>query len=328
MVERIKEVAEQGSIFGAPTELEVKLGETLTRSASLDKLRIVNTGTEATMHAIRLAIHHTGRKKVLKIEGGYHGTHPFNFPSELVDSVHFNSIGAISDKLSTKEYACLIIEPAMGNIGVINPNEGYLESVREVTERTGTLMIADEVITGYRTGFFPYYVSKKIEPDLATFAKIIGGGLPLAAYGGREDIMKKVRPSGQFPQAGTFSGNPLSVAAGFETLKILSREDYTRLKMLTETAVKELSESGLTVNSNTGMLSLFFSKSRIESAVGAMKSDKGLYFRFFEKAMSAGIFLAPSFDETIFISFAHNEKEVKETFSFLAEEAKKLWKAR
>ena len=327
VVKKIKETVEMGTIYGAPTEQEVQFGELITKSSTLDKIRIVNSGTEATMHAIRLAKHYTKRKKILKINGGYHGTHPFNFPSNLVESVEFNSLQSVKEKLSGKEFGCLILEPVMGNIGVIPPETGFLEQVREMTEKTGTLMIVDEVITGFRTGFFPYYVSEKIEPDLATFAKIIGGGLPLAVYGGREEIMKEVRPQGTFPQAGTFSGNPLSVTAGLETLKILSNKDYASLKKLTDLAVKQLSESELTVNSQTGMLSIFFTREKIKNASEATKSRKELYFRLFEKALEAGIYLAPSFDETIFISFAHKEKEVKELFQFLGEEAKKLWKA-
>ena len=327
VVKKIKETVEMGTIYGAPTEQEVQFGELITKSSTLDKIRIVNSGTEATMHAIRLAKHYTKRKKILKINGGYHGTHPFNFPSNLVESVEFNSLQSIKEKLSGREFACLILEPVMGNIGVIPPETGFLEQVRDVAEKTGTLMIVDEVITGFRTGFFPYYVSEKIEPDLATFAKIIGGGLPLAVYGGREEIMKEVRPQGTFPQAGTFSGNPVSVTAGLETLKILSNKDYASLKKLTDLAVKQLSESELTVNSQTGMLSIFFTREKIKNASEASKSRKELYFRLFERALEAGIYLAPSFDETIFISFAHKEKEVKESFQFLGEETKKLWKA-
>jgi glutamate-1-semialdehyde 2,1-aminomutase len=326
VVKKVTETIELGTLFGAPTEQEVQFGELLSRSSSLDMIRLVNTGTEATMHAIRLAKHFTNRKKVLKINGGYHGTHTFNFTSDLTESVEFNSIDAIEKKLSSKEFACLILEPVMGNIGVINPEPGYLEEVREVTEQTGTLMIVDEVITGYRTGFFPFYASKRLAPDLVTFAKIIGGGLPLAAYGGREEIMKEVRPSGTFPQAGTYSGNPVSVAAGLETLKILSEKNYSSLKDLTDVAVKLLSESGLTVNSQTGMLSVFFTGEPVRNASDAQRTRKELYFSLFERALKSGIYIAPSFDETIFISFAHNREEVEKAFQFISEEARKIWK--
>ncbi|MEM0136655.1 MAG: aminotransferase class III-fold pyridoxal phosphate-dependent enzyme [Thermoplasmatales archaeon] len=328
VVRKVEETIQNGTLFGAPTEQEVRLGELLTNTAKLDKVRLVNSGTEATMHAVRLAIHHTGRKKILKVIGGYHGTHPFNFDSELVESIDFNSQDKAREKLKSKEFACFIVEPVMGNTGVVPPEPGFLETVREITEDTGTLMIFDEVITGYRTGFYPYYVLKKLEPDLATFGKIIGGGFPLAAFGGREDIMREVRPSGSFPQAGTFSGNPVSVTAGLETLKILSTKDYSHLKRLTDIAVGRLSESGLTVNSQTGMLSLFFSEESVVKASDAKKSRKDLYFHLFKSALEAGIYLAPSYDETIFISFEHTERDVKDAFEFLGEEAKRLWKGR
>jgi glutamate-1-semialdehyde 2,1-aminomutase len=328
VINRIRETLEIGTMFGAPTEQEVQFGEIFAKAAALDKIRFVNTGTEATMHSIRLAIHHTKRKKVLKIKGGYHGTHQFNFDSDYVESVEFNSPEMIKEKLSGGEFACLILEPVMGNLGVINPEEGYLEEVREITENTGTLLIIDEVITGFRTGFFPYHATKRIDPDLATYAKIIGGGLPLGAFGGKEEIMKEVRPSGAFPQAGTYSGNPVSVAAGLETLKILSSKDYSRLKRMTDLAVRYLSESGLTVNSQTGMLSLFFTDKGVSKASEAMKSSKELYPQFFNEALKRGVFLAPSYDETIFISFVHSESEVKETFQSLSEVAERLWKAR
>lgn len=326
VVKKIKETADAGTIFGAPTELEVQFGKMLKESSALDRIRLANSGTEATMHAVRLAMHFTKRKKVLKIEGGYHGMHPFNFTSDTVDSVEFNSADAVREKLHGGEIACLIVEPAMGNLGVISPDDGYLEELREITEKTGTLLIMDEVITGYRTGFFPFYRSRKTDPDLATFAKIIGGGLPLAAFGGKEEIMKEVKPSGTFSQAGTYSGNPVSVSAGLEALNILSEQDYSYLRKLTDIAAGTLSESGLTVNSQTGMLSIFFTESEVKNASDAINTKKDLNFRLFEKALESGIFMAPAFGETFFISFAHSEEEIRDSFSILAEEAGKLWK--
>ena len=160
----------------------------------------------------------------------------------MVDEVDFNSVDQMETALKTTDYSALIMEPIMGNAGVINPDDGYIETVRELTERYGTILIMDEVITGYRTAFSPFYMKKKIEPDLVTLGKIVGGGLPLAVYGGKEEIMKHVKPSGNFPQAGTYSGNPLSVTAGLETLKILKNEDYGALRHLTEVASRKLEE--------------------------------------------------------------------------------------
>lgn len=317
-----------GSLFGAPIEAEVRFGEILKKSSGMERLRFVNTGTEATLQAIRLAMYYTKRKKILKIDGSYHGTHPFNFPSDLVEAVNFNSTAEITSKLKSREFAGIIIEPVLGNIGVIPPGEGYLEEVREISEKYGSLLIMDEVITGYRTGFLPYYKTKRIEPDLASFAKIVGGGYPLGLYGGREDILKNVKPEGQFPQAGTFSGNPVSVAAGLAALRVLSKKNYEALRNLTSSAVKILSESGLTVNSQTGMLSLFFTEKRVESASDARGTNKELYPEFFRAAMRRGIYLAPSYDESIFISFVHGERDVRESFASLAEVARGLWKRR
>jgi glutamate-1-semialdehyde 2,1-aminomutase len=326
VIEEVKKSLDSGSIFGAPVEKEVELGKLIKSTTGIEKMRFVNSGTEATMHAIRLAIHYTGRKKVLKIRGGYHGTHVFNFPSEIVTEIDFNSLREMEEALKTREFSCVILEPIMGNIGVIPPEEGYLEEVRLITEKYGSLMLIDEVITGFRTGFFPFYSWKNVQPDLATFGKIVGGGFPLAIYGGKEEIMRKVRPSGDFPQAGTYSSNPISVTAGLETLKILSSKDYSSLRRLTAEASEALEGSGLTVNSATGMLSLFFSQDKVLNAEDAKNSRKQLYGKLFKKAISEGIYIPPSYDETMFISFSHEEEEVKRSFSLLGEVAGKLWK--
>ncbi len=328
VVEAVKGVMDDGTLYGAPTELEVKFGELITRSASLDKIRLTNSGTEATMHAIRLARYVTGRKKVLKIVGGYHGAHPYNFDSEYVESVEFNEPDAAREKLSGKEFACMIVEPVMGNVGVVNPEEGYLDDIREATEKTGTLLIMDEVITGFRTGFYPFYKREKVRPDITTFAKIIGGGFPLAAYGGDERIMKEVRPEGEFPQAGTYSGNPVSVAAGLKTMEILSKKDYSYLSNITRVAAGSLSGSGLTVNYQPGMLSLFFTDRDVRRGSDVFSSRKDLYFKWFRKALELGFYIPPSYDETIFLSFAHRQNEVRGAFEILADEAKRIWKER
>jgi glutamate-1-semialdehyde 2,1-aminomutase len=326
VVEKVKEKVGEGTIYGAPTEAEVEFGELVKNASGIDRMRIVNSGTEATMHAIRLAMHATRRKKILKINGGYHGTHPFNFPSDSVDTVDFNSSENVRAKLATREFACLIVEPVMGNIGVIPPEDGFLEEISQYSEDSGSCLIMDEVITGFRTGFFPYYRRKKVVPDLVTFGKIVGGGLPLALFGGKEELMKKVRPEGDFQQAGTYSANPISVTAGLETLKILSKTDYGKLKELTGIAVKELSSTDLTVNFETGMLSIFFSDKPVRNARDAQNTRKDLYPELFRRALQNGIFLPPSFDETIFLSFSHGRDEVAAGFAFLAEEGKRLWK--
>jgi len=326
VVEKVRERVQEGSLLGAPTGEEVEFGEIFRKAAGVDMMRLVNSGTEATMHAMRLALHYSRRKKVLKMKGGYHGTHPYNFPSDLVQEVEFNDADAARDKLSSREFGALILEPVMGNTGVIPPEEGYLEEIEDASRRYGTPLIVDEVITGFREGFHPYYAKRGIEPDLATFGKIVGGGFPLAIYCGKEELMRNVRPQGDLPQAGTYSGNPVSVVAGLETLNILSRMDYGKLARITEIAVKELSSSGLSVNYATGMLSLFFTEKKVRNHGDVAATRKELYFRLFRSALEHHIYIPPSFDETMFLSFAHSEDEVRESFSFLAEEGRKLWR--
>lgn len=322
----IKKRLENGTLFGIPTEEEIKLAELIKRSSTIEMMRFVNSGSEATLHSLRLSLFFNKRKKILKIRGGYHGTHIFNYPSEMVDEVDFNSVDQMETALKTKDYSALIMEPIMGNAGVINPDDGYIETVRELTERYGTILIMDEVITGYRTAFSPFYMKKKIEPDLVTLGKIVGGGLPLAVYGGKEEIMKQVKPSGNFPQAGTYSGNPLSVTAGLETLKILKNEDYGTLRHLTEVASRKLEESGLTINKETGMLSIFFSLENVKKYDDVLKSKKEKFMVLFKQMMQEGIYLPPSYDETIFISFAHTESEVADAFTKINEGAIRIWK--
>ncbi len=323
---KVKEAAEGGSLFGAPTEDEIKLAKLISGASGIDMLRFVNSGTEATLHALRLASHVAKRSKILKMKAGYHGFNMFGRSLEEVEEVDFNSLDQVRDKLSTRNFSSVILEPVLGNKGVVPPEEGFLEGVREISEKYGTLMIVDEVITGFRSGFYPYYLKKDIRPDLATFGKIVGGGLPLAVFGGKEELMKRVRPQGDFPQAGTYSANPVSIAAGLATLEILSRIDYSPLEKMTGIAFNELSQSGLTVKSETGMLSLFFTKGPVRNGTDASSSDSGKYMQLFKACLRNGIYLPPSYDETIFLSFAHSETEVRESFAFIAEEAERIWK--
>jgi len=326
VVKSINERAENGTLFGAPTEEEIKLAEIIKKSSTIEMMRFVNSGSEATLHSLRLSIFFNRRKKILKVKGGYHGTHIFNYPSEIVDEVDFNSTDELENKLRSKEYSAFIVEPVMGNAGVINPADGYLENVRDLTNRYGTLLIIDEVITGYRTGFFPFYMRKKIEPDLVTLGKIVGGGLPLAVYGGKEEIMKNIKPSGALPQAGTYSGNPLSVVAGLETMKILSRKDYGKLENITKKGYEILRESGLSVNMETGMLSIYLRKGDVRKFSDVVNSKKEKFMNLFFKMLDGGIYIPPSYDETIFLSFSHSEKDVEYAFSNISQEAKRLWR--
>ncbi len=323
----VRLAVDEGMMFAAPTENEIKLGRLIVKACrGMEMMRFVSTGTEATMHALRLSLHCTGRNKIMKIRGGYHGTHTMNFPGETVDEIEFNSSGAAKKRLSTKEYAALIIEPVMGNAGLILPEPGYLADIRDYTESTGTLLICDEVITGFRTRFGPFCEGEGIVPDLYTFGKIIGGGMPLASFGGKAELMRKIRPEGSFSQAGTYSAHPASVAAGLATLEILSRKDYGKLRHLTGLAAARLSESGLTVKSGTGMVSLFFTENDVNNYNGVKCIDHRLFFRLFRMALDAGIFIPPSQEETMFISFSHTAMEVSENFSMLSEEAAKIYR--
>ncbi len=322
VVRAVSRVMEEGIMFGAPAAGEVELGEIISGSCrSVEQLRLVPSGSEATMHALRLAMLHTGRRKILKLRGGYHGTNSLALDPAAAREVEFNSVAQAERELKKGEYAAFILEPAMGNCGLVLPEDGYLQAVRDATEKSGTVMIADEVITGFRTGFGAYSEAMGVMPDLLTFGKIVGGGLPLAAFGGRRDMMKHVRPAGSFQQAGTYAAHPVSVAAGLETLRILSSSDYTRLEECSRIAALELAKTGLTVNSSTGMLSIFFTGDPVRNGGSAMAVGGEPFFRLFKAMLEEGIYLPPSQQELIFISFAHRKADVRRHFRTMAEAA-------
>ena len=329
VVRTVQRAAARGMMFAAPTENELKLA-TLIKGASpgMERMRFVSTGTEATMHALRLSMFCTGRKKILKIQGGYHGTHTMNLAGENVDEVPFNSSDEARNRLLTKEYAAVIIEPMMGNAGLIPPAPGYLADIRDYSDAAGTLLICDEVITGFRTHFGPYSSSENIVPDLYTFGKVVGGGMPLAAFGGRSDLMSRIKPSGTFSQAGTYSAHPVSVAAGLATLEILRKKDYGRLRRLTELAASKLAGSGLTVKWHTGMVSLFFTGDDVRDYGDVQRINHGLFLKLFGRALRAGVFIPASQEETMFMSFSHSVREVSENFSMLSDEASGIYRRR
>ena len=327
VVRSVTSAVEGGMMFAAPAENELKLAMLIKGACcGMEMMRFVSTGTEATMHALRLSTFCTGRKKILKILGGYHGTHMMNFAGETVDEVPFNSAEEVRKKLITKEYAAVIVEPMMGNAGLIPPSPGYLAGVRDYADSTGTLMICDEVITGFRTRFGPYCEDEGVVPDFYTFGKIIGGGMPLAAFGGRAELMSRIKPSGSFSQAGTYSAHPACVAAGLTTLEILRKKDYGKLRRLTELAASRLSESGLTVKSGTGMVSLFFTENDVHDYGDVQRIDHTLFLKLFAAALDAGIFIPASQEETMFISFRHTFRDVSDNFSLLSEEASGIFR--
>lgn len=336
VVQAVVEQAGRGMSYGAPTELEVRMAETLCGAvASLEKVRLVNSGTEATMSAIRLARAFTGRDLVVKFEGCYHGhvdsllvragsgaltfgvPDTSGVPGDIASTtavLPYNDAQAFRAFMDAhgSAVAAVIVEPVAGNMGVVLPQEGFLETLREVTATCGTLLIFDEVITGFRFCYGGYQDLVGIRPDLTCLGKIIGGGMPVGAFGGRADIMSLLAPEGPVYQAGTLAGNPLAVTAGLATLGVLERDNpYPVLESSLEelTAVMEDSarSSGiaLTVNRIGSMAGVFFSETPVEGIEQVMACDATRYGRFFHLMLDRGVYLAPSPYEALFVSSAH-----------------------
>jgi glutamate-1-semialdehyde 2,1-aminomutase len=345
----------RGTSYGAPTELEVEMAETIIDMVpSIEMVRMVNSGTEATMSAIRLARGFTGRDNIIKFEGCYHGhsdsllvsagsgvatlgipgspgvpkdiaMHTISLPYNNLDSVM-----AAFEKHG-KDIAAVIIEPVAGNMGLVLPDRDFLSGLRKITKETGALLIFDEVITGFRVapgGAQEFY---GIMPDLTCLGKIIGGGLPVGAYGGRRDIMERMAPVGDIYQAGTLSGNPLAMAAGLATLKVLkNREVYHNLEEKgralfsgLEIAARIAGQS-ITVNRIGSMGSVFFTKGPVKDYGSAKKADTEKYAKFYRAMLQKGIYLAPSAFETAFVSTAHNKDSIQKTIECAAESMKGL----
>lgn len=344
VAEALGRQASRGTLLGTPTRQEVELGERV-RSAipSMKMMRFTNSGTEATMHAIRLARAFTERPLVLKIEGGFHGSHDYALESrpfkELQDpglkttiEVPFNDIHALHEVFQRfgKNIAAFILEPVLGNVGVVPPAPGYLREARKMTEESSSLLIFDEVITGFRNGYGAYQDIAGIRPDLTTLGKIVGGGLPVGVFGGREDIMQKVAPTGKFYQQGTFSGNPLSMAAGIATLDILRGADYSRpsarADRIANEASRAFSGAGIAAVANVSgtMFTLFFNGGAVVDAGTAGSSDKRLFLRYFRGLLEKGVFIAASQMEASFLSFAHSDEDVKETIEAVKAVAEEL----
>lgn len=346
VVDAIKEAADRGTSYGAPTIIESQVAELITQMVpSMDIVRMVNSGTEATMSALRLARGYTGREMIVKFEGNYHG-HADSFLIKagsgaitlgLPDSpgvtkgtakdtltAKYNDLQSVEEvfKQNGENIAAVILEPVAGNMGVVLPEEGFLKGLREITQKHGALLIFDEVITGFRLakgGAQEYF---NIMPDLTTLGKIIGGGLPVGAYGGRKEIMDHLAPNGAVYQAGTLSGNPLAMHAGYAMLSELNNnpdiypELERKAKMLAEGIANNLSETGVPgiVNRVGSMMTLFFTnEEKVYSFETAMKSDTEKYARYFKLALESGIYLAPSQFECAFVSFAQNDEEIKKT---------------
>jgi glutamate-1-semialdehyde 2,1-aminomutase len=343
-VRAVQEVAARGLTFGAPTEAEVELAELLVaRVPSMEMVRLVSSGTEATMSAIRLARGFTGRDAIIKFEGCYHGhgdsllvkagsglltfgnPSSAGVPADLAKHtlvLDYNDPQALRDAFAEHgdTIACVIVEAVAGNMNLILPKPEFLATMRELCTQHGTVLIFDEVMTGFRVGPGSAQGLYGITPDLSTFGKVVGGGMPLGAFGGRRDIMEKIAPLGPVYQAGTLSGNPLSVAAGLVTLtKIAAPGFYEALTAKTRSLVEGLGAAakrhGVTFSAQSvgGMFGLYFTATRPTSYAEVMRSDKDAFNRFFHAMLDAGFYLAPSAFEAGFVSAAHSDADIAAT---------------
>ena len=325
-----------GTSFGAPTGQEVELAAAICDAVpSIEMVRLVNSGTEATMSAIRVARGFTGRDLIVKFEGCYHGhvdsllvkagsglatlgiADTQGVPKAFCDTtlaLPFNSVDALEEAFHAhgKDIAAVIVEPVVGNMGCVPPLPGYLEAMREITARYGALLIFDEVMTGFRVAFGGAQQRFGIKPDMTTLGKVIGGGLPVGAYGGRKDIMSRVAPVGPVSQAGTLSGNPLAVAAGLAMLRHLKAhpEIYDRLES-TAAELCAAAPPGITVNRVGSMFTLFFTDQPVTDYESAKRSDTARFGRFFRAMLDRGIYLAPSQFEAAFVSAAHSPEDIR-----------------
>ena len=340
----LREVLEIGTSFGAPTEREVELARLITTMVpSIEKVRLVNSGTEATMSAIRLARGFTGRERIVKFDGCYHGhgdsllvkagsgVATLGLPdspgvpkalAELTTVLPFNDTAALELEFAARggDIACVIIEPVVGNIGCVAPKPGFLPALRDVTAKSGTVLIFDEVMTGFRLAPGGAQELYGIRPDLTTLGKVIGGGLPVGAYGGRADIMNLVAPSGPVYQAGTLSGNPLAVSAGLAALNRLATEKpYAKLEGLGARLERGLNEAARAariparVNRVGSMFTVFFTDREVTDFPSAKSSDTARFNKYFHSMLQQGIYLAPSQFEAAFISAAHTEADIDQT---------------
>ena len=352
VVSALADAAARGTSYGAPTTLESDLVRLVQKAyPSMQLVRMVNSGTEATMSALRLARGFTGRSKIVKFVGCYHG----HSDSLLVDAgsglatfgvpsspgvtegvakdtitVPFNDTDAITRVMTEygKDVACIIVEPVAGNMGCVLPENGYLDTLRALTEKHGALLIFDEVMCGFRASLGGAQAAYGITPDLTCLGKIIGGGLPCAAYGGRRDIMEQIAPAGPVYQAGTLSGNPLAMTAGIETLKLILKEpepgeaDASRaLTLKTKKLVLGLEaaarEAGVKIQAHQAgsMFSIFFNESKVKDYASSAASDQEAFKVWFRAMLEQGIYLAPSQFETLFLSLAHTDEDIDRTIA-------------
>lgn len=343
VVEALKKTAESGTSFGAPTLLENKLAKLVQeRVPSIEIIRMVNSGTEATMSALRLARGYTGRNKILKFEGCYHGhgdsllikagsgVATLGLPDSpgVPEGVASNTITVQYNDLEGVKYAfeqfgddiaCIIVEPVAGNMGLVPPLPGFLQGLRDITTQYGALLIFDEVMTGFRVGYNCAQGHFGITPDLTCLGKVIGGGLPVGAYGGRAEIMERIAPSGPIYQAGTLSGNPLAMTAGYETLSQLTPEHYQefiRKGDILEKGIKAAAEKyeiPVTFNRAGSMIGFFFTNENVINYQTAKTSNLEYFAEYYRQMADQGIFLPPSQFEGLFLSTQHSDEDIEKT---------------
>lgn len=346
VVEALARALERGTSYGAPTALEVELAAMVTEAMpGVEMVRMVNSGTEACMSAIRLARAFTGRPRIIKFAGCYHGhadpllaragsgVATLGLPDSpgvpagtVADTIvlPYNDLDVVNATLAAhgEQVAAVIVEPVAGNMGVVPPAPGFLDGLRELTRKHGALLIFDEVITGFRVAYGGAQALYGVVPDLTCFGKIIGGGLPVGAYGGRRDVMEMVAPAGPVYQAGTLSGNPLAMTAGLATLRVLSRPaTYERLERsgaaLEAGLLEGAREAGVPVFCQRvgSLLTLFFREGPVRCWDDAARSDTGRYGRFFHALLERGIYFPPSQFEACFLSLAHGDAELEQTIA-------------
>lgn len=342
VIEKVQEACEDGLTYGAPTSREVELAELIYElMPSMEVSRLVSSGTEAVMSAIRVARGFTGRDKIIKFKGCYHGhsdgllvkagsaaltTSVPDSAGVPADFTKHTLVALYNDKDSVKklfeankeEIAAVIVEPVAANMGVVLPQNGFLEFLRDITKQYGALLIFDEVITGFRLGLGGAQEYFHVKPDITTLGKIVGGGMPVGAYGGRREIMDMVSPVGKVYQAGTLSGNPIATAAGLETLRILKEDEtiYERLETKTKflaDKVKEVAKDTVWVNQIGSLMSIFFTKRPVVDYESALSSDTEKYAEYFSYLLNQGIYVAPAQFEAMFVSAAHSEADIMAT---------------
>lgn len=343
VVESLKKVAEKGTSFGAPTALENKLAKlVIERVPSIEMIRMVNSGTEATMSALRLARGYTGRNKILKFEGNYHGHGdsllikagsgvatlglpdspgvPESVASQTI-TVPYNDKESVSYAFEQygDDIAGVIVEPVSGNMGVVPPKNDFLQHLRQVTKEYGALLIFDEVMTGFRVGYYSAQGHFDIEPDITCLGKVIGGGLPVGAYGGKKEIMENIAPAGNIYQAGTLSGNPLAMTAGYETLSQLTQKTYEEMNQKVDKLVAGYEAAAkdynipLQINRVGSMVGVFFTDQEVVNYETAQTSDLDRFATYYRGMIEEGVFLPPSQFEGLFLSTAHTDEHIDHT---------------